>query len=57
MWAAASASGIDAGARLHRPSMIPWLAVALTHQALLAPHDAMMELGDLERCVAWALME
>lgn len=58
MWASAAASSMDPRVRLHPPRRRPWLAVALTPDAVLrAPREALMDAGDLERCVAWALME
>jgi hypothetical protein len=42
---------------IFRPMAVPWLAVSLTPDALRAPRDAIRTAGDLERCVAWALME
>jgi hypothetical protein len=57
LWAAASASTLDPHAQLTRPRNTPWLAAALTAQALQVPADELMAAGDLERCVAWALLE
>ncbi len=44
---------------VHRPRGVPWLAVALVVEALpemLARPHRLMELGDAERCVAWAFL-
>lgn len=35
----------------------PWCAVRLEHGAALLPREALMALGDFERCVAWAWMQ
>jgi hypothetical protein len=44
-------------AALAEPPDIPWLAVnLLPHAAALSP-EALMTIGDLERCLAWALIE
>jgi hypothetical protein len=42
------------------PGRTPWLAVALMPAAIalgLSDPRALMAAGDLERCVAWALLE
>lgn len=39
------------------PPTLPWLTVWLTPFIALAPPDIASALGDLERCVAWALMQ
>lgn len=57
MWASARAAALDPGVRLHPPHGTPWLAAALAPSCLSAPREAMLEVGDLERCVAWALIE
>ncbi|WP_454917259.1 hypothetical protein [Xanthobacter sediminis] len=56
IWLAATA-GAPAGTRLHRPMTLPWLAAGLMDGAVTAGPDALMTAGDLERCVAWALIE
>jgi len=46
--------------RLTKPAVPPWLAAGLLPDgmALLGNQsDLMLELGDFERCVAWALLE
>jgi len=59
MWAAASSRGALPGTRLHRPRRTPWLAATLLPAAFLVPDpvEVLMALGDLERRVAWALIE
>jgi hypothetical protein len=45
--------------RLTKPASLPWLAVGLLPDgmALLGGRrELMIELGDFERCVAWALL-
>ena len=61
MWDAAS-SGRGHGVILRLPERTPWLAVALTvDPAKIVENFAIMmaisEVGDIERCVAWALLE
>lgn len=56
IWLSATA-GAPAGTRLHRPVTMPWLAAGLMEGAVSAGPDALMTAGDLERCVAWALIE
>lgn len=64
LWDLASRAGALPGTRLHRPAGVPWLAAQLapdldasnpTNLVLLA--TAMSEVGDVERCVAWALID
>lgn len=38
------------------PATLPWLGVYLTPFATVADHETIKRFGDLERCVAWALM-
>ncbi|TDH61198.1 hypothetical protein E2C06_18350 [Dankookia rubra] len=38
------------------PPALPWLAVWMTPAALMAGIENMMAFGDLERCVAWAII-
>lgn len=45
------------GTRLHPPASVPWLAAALAPTALDAGPEPVMMVGDLERCVAWAILE
>lgn len=41
-----------------RPAGTPWLATTLHLDALAAaPRDTLQMLGDLERCLAWAIIE
>lgn len=57
-WEAAEAAA-PGDVVLHRPRGVPWLAAALFPEGVLAashtPH-VLLELGDLERCVGWALI-
>jgi hypothetical protein len=63
LWRVISEAGLSLpGTRLHQPRSTPWLAAALVPEAdlmrdpmALAP--ILKEAGDLERCVAWALLE
>ncbi|WP_457797656.1 hypothetical protein [Methylocystis sp. S23] len=62
MWEAASRIGTLPGTVLHPPTQIPWLAAAIAPSAALLSDthrlvSLMREAGDLERCVAWALLE
>ncbi len=57
MLARASEEPIDERVVLHRPRGVPWLACALLPGALSAGPEILMMVGDLERCVAWALLE
>jgi hypothetical protein len=59
LWGEASAYPILPGVRLTKPTALPWFAVGLLPDgmALLGEPDLMFELGDFERCVAWALLE
>lgn len=60
MWEAASAVVPDEHVRLARPRGSPWLAASLLPGSvalLIKSRGALMEAGDLERCVAWALLE
>lgn len=61
LWDLASRVGGIPGTRLHRPTGVPWLAAALVPPpAILSDPvvfaDILHEAGDLERCVAWALL-
>jgi hypothetical protein len=51
MWNAIKQAGLRGKAKEPK---VPWLACAVI--GIAAP-DVLMEAGDLERCVAWALME
>lgn len=60
MWAAASSSRVDSRVRLSMPKAIPWLAASLVLATVMhigARTNLLVEAGDLERCVAWALLE
>jgi hypothetical protein len=62
MWVAARDAPALPGVILRQPAQTPWLAAALIlSPALLAEPatiaDVLGEAGDLERCVAWALIE
>jgi len=39
------------------PPPLPWLSVTLLPAVLLLPRERIGMLGDLERCVAWTLVE
>jgi hypothetical protein len=46
--------------RLTKPALLPWLAVGLLPDGMVLlgnQSDLMLELGDFERYVAWALLE
>lgn len=43
--------------KVARPKSVPWLAVHAMPMFLLAPPHAIIEAGDLERCVAWTVIE
>lgn len=61
MWRAAKGGGIVLpGTRLMRPRRVPWLAASMRPEVLsLKDGTATVvgEAGDLERCVAWALLD
>jgi hypothetical protein len=64
MWEAASAGAPDIGINLVAPCGVPWLAAALTAKSIAAmaqsrnkATDVLYQAGDLERCVAWVLLE
>ena len=60
MWEAALSGAVDERVRLSRPRGAPWLAAAILPDAIEAAlrHPALlMEAGDLERVIAWTLME
>jgi len=60
LWGAASSSGLDPHAVIRPPTHTPWLAAALTTGGIMlamTEPEALAEAGDLERCVAWALLE
>jgi hypothetical protein len=45
--------------RLTKPASLPWLAVGLLPDGVVlrgSRPEIMLELGDFERCVAWALL-
>jgi hypothetical protein len=50
-------SGLPASPRTKRPGKVPWLAVVLGAGIVSAPKNTIALLGDLERCVAWTLIE
>lgn len=59
MWRAVS-SGAPPKIKLSKPDRAPWLAVSLLPDAVeiaLRAPAVLMEAADLERCVAWALIE
>lgn len=43
--------------RIAKPKSVPWLAVHAMPTLMLAPPHAIMEAGDLERCIAWTVIE
>lgn len=60
MWEAAQSAVIDERVRLARPRGAPWLATAILPDAITVALDqpsVLMEAGDLERIVAWALLD
>lgn len=59
MWEAATAIVPDERVRINRPRKAPWLAAAITLPLpfLLDARNVLFEAGDLERCIAWALIE
>ncbi|PIO98625.1 hypothetical protein [Pleomorphomonas carboxyditropha] len=61
VWLLASKTGSLPGTRLHAPQQTPWLAAALASGAPMDnPEmfaDVLREVGDLERIVAWALLD
>lgn len=62
VWLLASQTGSLPGTRLHPPQQTPWLAAVLASQtaAMENPElfaDVLKEVGDLERIVAWALLD
>lgn len=56
-WRSAISAPKPAGTRIHPPHGVPWLATALLAGALEAERDILMECADLERSVAWMLLE
>jgi hypothetical protein len=51
------AKGLDAGsAAPMRPAHLPWCVVVLLPGVALVPPVAVGMLGDLERCLAWAII-
>jgi hypothetical protein len=59
LWGEASAYPTLPGVQLTKPVAPPWLAVGLLPDGMVlleAQPDLMLELGDFERCVAWALV-
>lgn len=60
MWTSAQSGVADRLVRLSRPRGTPWLAAAIQPSAIevaLTRPAVLMEAGDLERVVAWALIE
>jgi len=56
MWSAATKSALLANG-LQQPRGLPWLAVALMPDALRAQPSIVREAGDMERCVAWTVLD
>ena len=60
MWEAATAVAPDERARVNRPRGTPWLAATVLPDAmprLVLQPQLLGQAGDLERCVAWAIIE
>lgn len=58
MWAAARANRSLVSPGLKRPAATPWLATATMPEALFPlDHELMFQLGDLERCVGWTILD
>jgi hypothetical protein len=60
LWEAATQFVPDERVVLARPKGAPWLAGSIAPSAVLvamADPSVLFEAGDLERCVAWALLE
>jgi hypothetical protein len=60
LWGEASAYPILPGVQFDPPALLPWLAAGLLPDGMVLLTDnpeVMLELGDFERCVAWALLE
>jgi len=60
MFEEASATAIDERVILARPKGTPWLGVTLFPESLLTAlsnPSILLQAGDLERCVAWTLLE
>ena len=55
LWSEASGAAPDT-TLLTKPGGVPWLAAEILPGALAAP-EHLIAAGDLERCVAWALLE
>ena len=57
LWEQVNAYPTMPSVRLAKPATPPWLAVLPDGMALLANDPGpMLELGDFQRCVAWALL-
>lgn len=59
LWAKTAASPTLPGVRLRQPARRPWLASGLLPNGMLllrSQPQRMIELGDLERRIAWALI-
>lgn len=54
MWGAIKEAQIPTVGRAAKEPTVPWLSCAVVGSG---PPSVMMEAGDLERCVAWTLME
>lgn len=50
-------TGLPSCPGLKRPDRTPWLAVAITPNMFLSGMQTIGLLGDLERCMAWTLIE
>jgi len=59
LWDQASAFPTLPNVRRTKPASLPWLAVGLLPDGMVllgSRPEIMLELGDFERCVAWALL-
>jgi hypothetical protein len=63
LWeAATSGPALDERVVLYRPRGVPWLAVSITAEAVQAATAGrlstqhLMDAGDAERCIAWAIL-
>jgi len=51
------ATGMEPSPRAKRPETLPWLAVVIAPGMASASHETVSMLGDMERCLAWVLIE
>jgi hypothetical protein len=50
------ASEIHGAGHIGRPHSLPWLAAAIMPTTIIFLPTAMLEVGDLERCIAWTVL-